>query len=276
MKTKQTLTQATASTRWLPALLFALALSLGTFNAPAQDLSVEEIVNRTNTAAYYQGEDGRARVHMEIEDSQGRTRERELTILRKNIGDDNRDQKFYVYFHRPSDVREMVFMVHKYPGEDDDRWLYLPALDVTRRIAAGDERTSFAGSNFFYEDVSGRSPEEDDQELVETTDTYYVLKNTPKNPDAVEFDSFTMWIHKETFLPVVIEYDRGGDVYRKYEVLEVDTIAGFPTVIKAQMSDLRSGGKTINTYQSVEYNVDLPEDIFTERYLRRAPREHIR
>ena len=260
----------------VPLLLLPLTLQASLSGAQNADMTVEEIVNKTNQTAYYQGNDGRARVHMEIIDSQDRSRERELTILRKNIGDDNREQKFYVYFHRPADVREMVFMVHKYPGRDDDRWLYLPALDVTRRIAAGDERTSFAGSNFFYEDVSGRSPEEDNQELVETTDTYYVLQNTPKNPDRVEFDSYKMWIHKETFLPVVIEYERGGEVYRKYEVTKVETIQGFPTVMQAQMSDLRGGGKTINTYQSVEYNVDIPEDIFTERYLRRAPREHIR
>lgn len=276
MKTKNTTRNTPPMLLLNAGLLFALTIILGAPVTQAQEMSVQEIVDKTNEAAYYQGDDGRARVHMEIEDSQGRTRERELTILRKNIGDVNEDQKFYVYFHRPSDVREMVFMVHKYPEEDDDRWLYLPALDVIRRIASGDERTSFAGSNFFYEDVSGRSPEQDEQELVETTDTYYVLKNTPKDPEAVEFDSYKMWIHKETFLPVSIEYERGGDVYRKYEILEVETIEDFPTVTKAKMSDLRGGGHTVNTYESVEYNVDIPEDIFTERYLRRAPREHLR
>jgi len=240
------------------------------------DITVDEIVEKANYMAYYQGDDGQARVKMTITDSQGRTRDREMTILRKDTGDGDTEQKFYVYFHRPADVRETVFMVWKHVGADDDRWLYLPALDVVKRIAASDERTSFVGSHFFYEDVSGRGIEEDVHELVETTDTYYVLKNTPKEPALVEFDSFTMWVHKDTFIPVKIEYEAGGEVYRTAEVLEVQGIEGYKTVTKSRMTDTKMGGHTEMQYEQVDYDLGLPEDIFTERYLRRAPREYLR
>ena len=244
--------------------------------AQAQDTpDVDTVVRETNRVAYYQGDDGRARVHMTITDDQGRTREREFTILRKDTAEDGGEQKFYVYFHRPADVREMVFMVWKHVGADDDRWLYLPALDVVKRIAASDERTSFVGSHFFYEDVSGRGIEEDEHELVEVTDTYYVLKNTPKDPSNVEFDSYTMWIHKETFIPVKIEYEDGGEVYRIVEALEVQDIEGYKTVTKSRVKDLKLGGETTLAYSNVAYDIGLPEDIFTERYLRRAPQEHL-
>lgn len=52
-------------------------------------LSVEQIVDRTNHVAYYQGFDGRAKVKMTITDSQGRRRNRELTILRWDQPDPN-------------------------------------------------------------------------------------------------------------------------------------------------------------------------------------------
>ena len=244
--------------------------------AQAEDLTnVDEIIAKTNHVAYYQGDDGRARVQMVITDDQGRTREREFTILRRNTDDKDQEQEFYVYFHKPADVRETVFMVHKHVGADDDRWLYLPALDVVKRIAASDERTSFVGSHFFYEDVSGRGTEEDTHELVETTDTYYVVKNTPKDPSNVEFDAYTMYIHKSTFIPVKIEFEKDGKVYRTAETLEVKDIQGFKTVTKGQMTDTNMGGFTVLTYPSIEYNVGLPEDIFTERFLRRAPREYL-
>ncbi len=251
----------------------ALALGMGAW---AQQPSVDEIVQATNRASYYQGEDGRARVKMTITDDQGRERNREFTILRRDADDTDREQKFYVYFHRPADVREMVFMVWKHVGADDDRWLYLPALDVIKRIAASDERTSFVGSNFFYEDVSGRGIDEDDHELVETTDVYYVLKNTPKDPSQVEFDSFTMWIHKDSYIPVKVEYEKGGEVYRVAETLKVEDIQGHNTVTKSRMRDLRGGGETVLEYTGVDYDLGIPEDVFTERYLRQAPREFIR
>ena len=116
--------------------------------APATEtLSVDEIVNRANLAAYYAGNDGRAEVMMTITDAQGRARKREFVILRHDVVDGGQ-QQFYVYFKKPSDVRKMVFMVHKYIDKDDDRWLYLPALDLVKRIAASDRRTSFVGSHF--------------------------------------------------------------------------------------------------------------------------------
>lgn len=256
--------------------LIAIAILAATSTAVSQELSVHEIVQRTNHTSYYQGSDGKARVSMTITDSQGRSREREFTILRRNMDEEDKEQGFYVYFHRPADVREMVFMVWKHVGADDDRWLYLPALDVVKRIAASDERTSFVGSHFYYEDISGRGTEEDEHELLETTDVYYVLKNTPKDPDQVEFDSFTMWIHKPTFVPVKVEYEKGGEVYRIVEALKVDDIQGYKTVTKSRMKDFKSGGETVLEYSTVEYDIGLPEDIFTERYLRRAPRQYIR
>ena len=237
--------------------------------------TVDEIITKTNQTAYYQGQDGRAQVKMTITDQQGNTREREFVILRKNMDEKNEEQHFYVYFKNPADVREMVFMVWKHVGKDDDRWMYLPALDVVRQIASSDKRTSFVGSTFFYEDVSGRSLLEDTHELVETTDNYYVIKNTPKNPATVEFDSFTMHIHKTTFIPVKVEYEKGGKVYRTVEARKVDTISGFPTVTQSSMKDLNLGTETTLDYEKVEYNIGIPENIFTERFMRRAPRQYL-
>jgi len=253
--------------------------------ADKQDVpSVTEIVNTADYVAYYQGKDGRAKVRMVITDSQGRTRTREFVILRRDEQPDGADdksfigeQKFYVYFHRPADVNKMVFMVWKHIDRDDDRWLYLPSLDLVKRIASSDKRTSFVGSHFFYEDVSGRNLNEDTHELVKVTDQYYVLKHTPKDPQSVEFNYYLMWIDRKTMVPMKTEYyDRNGRKYRVYEALEVNEIQGFPTVVKAKMSDLNTGGYTVISYSKVKYNVGLPAKIFSERYLRRAPRRYLR
>lgn len=251
---------------------------------------VDEIVERSNSIAYYQGKDGRADVHMSIIDAQGRERTRRFTILRRDNEppadadvqdpeDYTGDQRFYVYFKKPSDVSDTVFMVWKHVvrGQDDDRWLYLPDLDLVKRISASDKRTSFVGSHFFYEDVSGRSINLDKHKLVDVTDTYFILDNTPKDPGNVEFANYKMWIHRDTFLPVQTEYynDR-GEAYRRYTVLEVERPEGFVTATKAKMEDLRSGGHTIIEYSDVEYDVGLPKDIFTERYLRKPPMKFIK
>ncbi|OHB67185.1 MAG: outer membrane lipoprotein-sorting protein, partial [Planctomycetes bacterium RBG_13_62_9] len=204
----------------------------------------------------------------------GQTREREFNIVRKDVQDGG-DQNYFVYFLRPADVRRMSYMVHKHTGagRDDDRWLYLPALDLVKRIAAGDKRTSFVGSDFLYEDVSGRSLDEDTHELVQTTDALYVVKNTPKKPETVEFSYFNVAIDRKTFVPMKMEfYDKQGQLYRTIESKKVEVLQDFPTVTVSLVQDLKTGSKTEMTFSDVKYNIGVG-DIFQERYLRKPPQE---
>ena len=256
-----------------------------TTQAAEKNSDVEQIVNKANLMAYYQGQDGKAKVKMTITDKRGQTRYREFIILRKDVADGG-DQKYYVYFLKPADVRRMVFMVHKHvdTGKDDDRWLYLPGLDLVKRIAASDKRTSFVGSNFLYEDISGRNLAEDTHELIETTNKHYVVKNVPKKPDSVEFSYYKVSIDRNNFVPMKMEfYDKNNNLYRTIESQKVETIEvkegdemkTFPTVVTSVVSDLKTGSKTVMEFSGVKYNINL-QDIFTERYLRRPPREATR
>jgi hypothetical protein len=272
----------------LIGLAFGLALLGPGFDSPAaaqKTPSVREIVHRANLATYFQGRDGRSLVSMEIKDRQGRVRKRQMTILRrdepKTDGLENNaylgQQRYYVYFHRPADVRKMALIVWKNQNRDDSRWLYLPALDLVKRIAASDKRTSFVGSDFFYEDVTGRNIDDDKHALLRVTANYYVVRNRPKKPGSVEFSYFDMFIHKGTFLPVQVEYyDKSGAKYRVYKALEVRSVQGRPTVTKASMRDLRTGSTTTVRYTNVRYDLGLPVNIFSERFLRRAPTKYLR
>ncbi len=233
---------------------------------------VPTIVNKANIVAYYQGNDGKSTVQMVITSKQGQTRERLFNIVRKDVQDGG-DQKYFVYFQRPADVRRMSYMVHKHIAKDDDRWLYMPSLDLVKRIAAGDKRTSFVGSDFLYEDVSGRNLDEDTHELVETTDAFYVVKNVPKKPETVEFSYYNVSIDRKTFVPMKMEfYDKEGKLYRTIESKKVEEIQGFPTVTVSLVQDLKSGSKTEMTFSNVKYDIGVGE-IFEERYLRKPPQE---
>ncbi|MFA7115549.1 MAG: outer membrane lipoprotein-sorting protein [Candidatus Omnitrophota bacterium] len=232
---------------------------------------VNEIVSKANNVAYYNGSDGAALVNMTIVDSQGRARNKTFKILRFDIADGG-EQKFYVYFKEPADVNGMVYMVWKHMDKDDDRWLYLPALDLVRRIAASDKRSSFVGSNFVYEDISGRSLDSDKHELLSEGDGFYQVRNMPKDMSAVEFAYFDVYIDKNNFMPVkAAYYNSEGKLIRKVEALEIKDIAGYPTVTKSKAIDMENNAYTITEFSEIEYDLGLDESIFTERYLRRPP-----
>lgn len=238
----------------------------------AKILDVAEIVEKANEVAYYSGQDGRADVKMSISDAKGNLRVREFTILRLNTG--NKNQKFYLYFKVPADVRKMAYLVWKNADKDDNRWLWLPALNLKKRIAPGDRRTSFAGSDFLYEDVSGRGTKEDTYVISSISDTSWEIKATPKDPATVEFSFYNVWIDKKNFIPLKAEYyNKNGILYRRVEAKKIETIQGYATVTESIASDLQNGTMTTNSFTNVRYDIGLKEKIFTERFLRRPPRE---
>ncbi len=249
-------------------------------NVYAQDTqSGKTVMSEMLLAYYYPETDAKSEIFMRIVNRQGQIRQRRLTMLRLNETPGG-DQFYYTYFHEPADVKGMSFLVLKHLGRDDDRWMYLPAIDLVKRIATSDKRTSFAGSDFTYEDVSGRALLEDAHELIGEEDLNMhpclVVKSTPKHPDEAGFSYRKFWIDKVTHLPRKVEhYDLKGKLYKVYETQEIKTIQDTPTITKAVMKDLEGERYTEITMKEVSYNVGITSDIFQERLLRRPPRQWI-
>ncbi|TKB55528.1 outer membrane lipoprotein-sorting protein [Ferrimonas aestuarii] len=256
--------------------LFPLALPLLLLSNLAWALTADEIVDKANLTSFYSGQDGRSQARMLIVDGQGRKQSRQFTILRRTL-EQGGDQQMLVHFSRPSDVRGTVFRVEKHPQSLDDRWLYLPGLDLLKRISSGDKRTSFVGSHFFYEDVSGRSLKEDNFTLLEETDSHYLIAATPKHPAEVEFSRYQVWIDKQSWLPSIVRYFNDQDqAYRQVETVKVETVDGYPTVVRSKVSDLKSGGYTLMELRGVQYNLGLPDTLFTEQSMRQVPNEFLK
>ncbi len=245
-----------------------------------KNLPADEIIRKSQAAFYYPASDMKARVLMKLITKDGSERIRDLTMLRKNLGKGG-EQRYFIYFHKPPDVKDMTFMVWKYPGKDSDRWLFIPAINLVKRIAASDKSSSFVGSDFSYEDTSGRDIEEDSytrikEETLNGKDAY-VIKSVPKDERSADFSYKVSWIEKESFIPLKEEYyDKRGELYKVFTADEVKEIQGLPTVIKRTMKNVQSGHKTEVTYKEVEYNNGIEDEVFSERYLRNPPQKWIR
>jgi len=242
-------------------------------------LSGEEVMKKSQAAFLYAGKDFKARVVMKLINKDGQERIRELTMLRRNSGEAGGDQKYFMYFFQPADVKDMTFMTFKYPAKDDDRWLFVPALNMVKRIAAQDKRSSFVGSDFTYEDVSGRDIE-DDAHAIEREEKLggrdcYVVKSTPRAGDADFGHRFT-WVDKASLLPLKEEqYDRKGVRYKLFTADEVAEVKGFPTVTRRTMKNLQSGHRSEVRYVKSDYDLGIEDSLFTERFLRQPPRKWI-
>ena len=236
--------------------------------------SADEIVKKEEAAFIYPADSFKARVMMKLISKGGQERVRDLTMIRKNYGETGGEQKYFIYFSQPYDVKDMTFMIYKYPERDDDRWLFVPAIDLVKRIASNDKFSSFVGSDFTYEDVSGRKPEEDTHTLVKEEElngrNYFVVESVPR--ERSEYVKKVSWIDTQNFLPFKEEfYDKQNELYRQFEAQEIKGIDGIPTIVKRVMRNVKTGHRTEVTFQSVEYNLGIGDDLFSERYLRRPP-----
>jgi outer membrane lipoprotein-sorting protein len=260
------------------ALFLLAALAMVSAPARAADPSAEEIVKRSLEAFYYAGNDMRSKVRMKLINPQGNVREREMTMLRINLGKSG-DQRYYIYFHGPADVKGTSFLVWKYPGRESDRWIYVPALKLVKRIAADDKRSSFVGSDFTYEDVSGRNLEDETHVLVRKEDLggrpAYVVESRPKA--AVDYSRRLSWVDRERWLPLKEEYfDARNEPLRTFTAEKIEQTGKYWSVTMRAMKNLQSGHHTEVFFREVGYDMGLKQDIFTERYLRDAPSQWVR
>jgi len=255
-------------------VFLALIVPINSFAGNADD-----IMKKSQAAFLYPGADLKARVMMKLISKGGQERVREMMMLRKNYGQPGGEQKYFMYFFQPADVRNMTFMVYKYPDKDADRWLFVPAINMVRRIAAQDKRSSFVGSDFTYEDISGRNLEDDThavvkEEKIETHDCT-VVKSTPTAAE-MEYSYKLSWIDNAVFLPIKEEYyDKKGELYRVFSADEIKDIKGHPTVIKRSMKNLLSGHMTEVSFLKVDYNVGIEDSLYTERFLKQPPKRWI-
>lgn len=261
----------------LGVLLSTSFLYLNTANA-AQ--TPEDIMKQSHLAYYYAGDDGVAQVEMTLTNNKGKERIRKFIMLRKDI-EDGGEQRYYTYFQEPTDVRRMTFMVWKFQEKDDDRWIYIPALDLVKRIAANDKRSSFVGSDFTYEDVSGRHWSEDThtlerEETLNDRETF-VIRSTPKDPKSADYAYRLSWIDTNSYLPLQEEYyDKNDEVQKVFEAEETKEIDGILTITKRKMTNTKKDHFTIVHFTDIDYNTGVQDNIFSERYLRTPPRKYIK
>lgn len=242
--------------------------------AVAADPDPTALVRDAHLLLYYGGDDGAARVQMVVVDSRGRSREREFDILRLDLAEGG-EQRSFVYFRAPADVRRTTFMAWKDPEGDDARWIYLPALDLVKPISASDRFGSFVGSDFRYEDVSGRHWSRDTHVLVGEEELdgvpVWVVDSNPVE-DGDGFDRRRSWIAKGAAQLLKQEDFEGDEVVKRLVLEEWEEVDGIWTATVRRMETPPKGSHTTITFGDIRYGVGLSQGDFSERILRDPPR----
>jgi len=217
------------------------------------------------------GDDATLQMDMTLTDKRGGERHRRLIVIRKDSG--GRD-KLLLRFTYPKDIKGTSFLVWEHKGRDNERFLYLPALGRVRRIATRQKNENFAGTDFSYEDISGRKLEDYTYKLIQDKivsegKDCYLLASYPKEKGS-RYPRILSWVRKDNFVVIRGEYySKKGEVEKSYKALNLQKIDGIWTVLEQSMENHKTNHKTLIKVKEIQYNKGIPERRFERRALKR-------
>ncbi len=202
----------------------------------------------------------------------GQSKERVVRAVRKEYGDLS---KSLIRFLSPADVKGTGFLIWENANRDDDQFLYLPALkQEPRRIASSEKSSRFMGTEFTYEDLENRKVDKDNHKLLreEKLDgkQVYVVESVPIKGSDSQYGKLISWVRPDVWIPVKIEfYDKNGALLKVLTVKKLEQVQGIWTTSDSVMDNVQDKKKTELFLDKVQYNADIPDEYFTERYLKR-------
>ena len=249
-------------------ILFITAILLLAGSLNAQDLSADDIINKVNELMN-QGS-SKAIMTMTITTSSGQERTFEYLTYSSNKGEKN-----LMIYQAPKRVKGQKMLML---NNADDIWAYFARTKRVRKLATHAKKQKMEGSDFSYEDMGGANSFitefETNKKGTETKEGFkcYKLELVKKPGSSSAYSKMVMWVIKENFLPVVIDYynedspDRVQKTLLQQDIKEID---GIPTGTKIIMTNKNDNTNTIMEIKEIEYNIQLDDALFTERGLRK-------
>lgn len=182
-------------------------------------------------------------------------------------------------FLSPASVKDTRFLQKENSGKDDDKWIYLPSLKSTRRVAASDGTKAFVGTDFSYDDMSTREVGDDTHELLKESEDkgnfkdLYVVKSTPKDPKSSQYSYRISYITKDAWIPTYIEmYDKKGKLLKVNEIKAIKKMPGnknrvYNVPMENVMTNVQSGHMTTMKMVNIEVDKPVPDRNFTTDFL---------
>jgi outer membrane lipoprotein-sorting protein len=261
------------------AVLALLLLSISPDHARAEEaLTAEQIVSNVN--AVEDGEFVTRKMQMLMTDRRGQQRSRETISYRKYFGP---DKKTVLFFLEPANVKDTAFLIWNYadPAQQDDQWLYLPALRKVRRVSAADRGDYFLGTDFTYEDMKldGKFEPLDytfslmGEESLDGVLTYKI-EGKPKDSDTgaeLGYSRTVSWIDPGTWLLLKAEfYDLKGQLLKSLLATDIRQVDGFWTKNRLAMQNHQTGHTTEFIFPEVDYVTPVADSLFTQQALARG------
>ena len=250
--------------------LFVLVFGISVLvpHAIGLEMTGDEIIQKMNDLLNPETTYGKSK--MTIVTTSGKKRTFVLESWSKGAG-----EKTLMRYLEPSRVKGLATLML---NNADDIWMFFPRTQRIRKLASHAKKQKMQGGDFSYEDMGGgdafitdysakRLPDETMEEL----DCFQV--ELSRKPDSdMTYSRLILWVVKENFVPIVIDYydekDPGLHLKRLIQS-DIKMIDNLPAAMKSVMINKIDNAQTEIELLEAKFNIELDDGMFTERGLKK-------
>ena len=253
-------------------MLISIVLLLIPFSgirpAPPEARAIMETVYRQDTSR-----DTSWRAVMDVYDRKGSVRRKKFHYRKLGALGNSRT---LLRFFDPAEVRGVGLLsinLSSNAGTSDRQWMYTPAIQRVRRIAAQERRQRFLGTDFTNEDMAERILDDfsyrliGEGEVIDGRETWKI-EARPVAADRSQYAWLYLWVPKDIPYATLIEmYDRQGQRLRILKASQLEKIAGIWVARNMEMASPVENTRTVLFIEEIRFNTGLKEDLFTQQSL---------
>ena len=246
-------------------------------SAAAKGLAIAEEADRRDLGFGDVTADG----EMVLKDRGGRESRRVFRSLSLERTDPGLGDMGVIVFEKPRDIRGTALLTHaNIEPEDDDQWLYLPAVKRVKRISSSNRTGKFVSSEFSYEDLGSQEVADytykwlrDEPCPTNRSLTCFVVESVPQNRKS-GYSRRVGWIDQAEYRLHFIEfYNRRGDLEKTL------TFVGYKKYLgkhwrpaRMEMVNAQTGKATDLIWRNYKFRTGLGESDFTSSRLKTMAR----
>ena len=214
---------------------------------------------------------------MVLRDKGGRESRREFKNMVKERPATNVGDLGVIVFQKPRDIRGTGLLTHaNVEPNDDDQWLYLPAVKRVKRISSSNRTGKFVSSEFSYEDLGSQEVEDytykwlrDEPCPNQPSLTCFVTESYPKNSKS-GYSKRIAWTDTQEYRLMHIEfYNRRGDFEKSLTFNGYQQYLGqYWRAAEMKMVNKQTGKETDLLWTNYKFRVGLDDGDFQSQRLK--------
>ena len=249
-------------------LLMALVNSIILAALLGQNLNGEQIIKKVNDLMNQETIYGKS--EMTIVTTSGTPRTFLYESWSKDFGEKN-----LIRYIAPTRVKGQATLMLNHA---DDIWMYFPRTDRVRKLATHAKKQKMEGSDFSYEDMGSGNAFIEEFTAKKLGDEKkegfecFKIEMTRKPESSLSYSRMIMWVVRENFVPIAIDYFDENDPEFLLKTLvqsDIQDVDGIPTPMSIVMYNKQDNTQTSMTMQEIKYNIPLKDEMFTERGLKK-------